>query len=156
MGRSRLGIVNWYLVIPKLGPEGLEPSPVRLRAGCAAANTSIPFRYDLFGRASPDVCRWFLIARRVSGAFVRSVPAKAVLTTQPSVHTLSSRSFRTRPSTAYLTGSQLIRTALPRLSRHCLYVAVFILILSVGPDGFEPSSCPYKEPALTIELRAAG
>jgi hypothetical protein len=26
----------------ELGSEGLEPSPVRLRAGCAAANTSIP------------------------------------------------------------------------------------------------------------------
>ena len=31
-----------------------------------------------------------------------------------------------------------------------------LFVFSVGPDGFEPSSCPYKEPALTIELRAVG
>lgn len=27
-------------------------------------------------------------------------------------------------------------------------------LIAVGSDGFEPSSGPYKEPALTIELRA--
>ena len=31
-----------------------------------------------------------------------------------------------------------------------------LFVFSVCPDGFEPSSCPYKEPALTIELRAVG
>ena len=31
-----------------------------------------------------------------------------------------------------------------------------LFVFSVGPDGVEPSSCPYKEPALTIELRAVG
>ncbi len=61
--------------IVEVGSEGLEPSPVRLRAGCAAANTSIPY---------------------------------------------------------------------------------YLFSFSVGPDGVEPSSCPYKEPALTIELRAVG
>ncbi len=29
-------------VLPGVGPEGLEPSPARLRAGCAAANTLVP------------------------------------------------------------------------------------------------------------------
>ena len=28
--------------IDRVGPEGLEPSPARLRAGCAAANTWVP------------------------------------------------------------------------------------------------------------------
>lgn len=27
----------------EVGPDGLEPSPARLRAGCAASNTLIPF-----------------------------------------------------------------------------------------------------------------
>jgi hypothetical protein len=74
-----------------MGPEGLEPSPTRLRAGYAAANTSIPY-----------VC--FVALSRDSNLLV----------------------YRRRNSP-----------------------------VAIGPDGVEPSSGPYKEPALTIELRAA-
>ena len=31
----------------RVGPEGLEPSPARLRAGCAAANTLVPKKTSL-------------------------------------------------------------------------------------------------------------
>jgi hypothetical protein len=65
------------VLLPLVGPEGLEPSPGRVRTGSAGANTLIP--------------------------------------------------------------SVVFRFA----ARH------------VGAEGVEPSSCPYKRPALTVELRAA-
>ncbi len=33
---------------------------------------------------------------------------------------------------------------------------MLLILRSFGPDGVEPSSGSYKEPALTIELRAGG
>lgn len=35
-----------------MGPDGLEPSPTRLRAGCAATNTSIPMDYSFIIQAT--------------------------------------------------------------------------------------------------------
>src|SRR4051812_37962952 len=45
--RRITGAVSWPLDdrctrTIRVGPEGLEPSPARLRAGCAAANTWVP------------------------------------------------------------------------------------------------------------------
>ncbi len=37
----------FFRCILTVGPEGLEPSPSRLRAGDAAANTSIPCMYGV-------------------------------------------------------------------------------------------------------------
>ena len=41
-------------LLPRLGSEGLEPSPVRVRAGCAAANTSIPLCRSPLPRAESE------------------------------------------------------------------------------------------------------
>ena len=44
----------------RVGPEGLEPSPARLRAGCAAANTWVPhrpLRVSRPGRSRTSVAR---------------------------------------------------------------------------------------------------
>ena len=41
--------------------------------------------------------------------------------------------------------------------RYRIHPSAFTLHpFQVGPDGIEPSSGPYKEPALTVELQACG
>ena len=68
---------------PKVDSEGLEPSPVRLRAGCAAVNTLSPVLFKLFKDA---VARWH-IQRVPATLIVRTVWRREVRDTSTAANT---------------------------------------------------------------------